>query len=225
MLYFGVVRDELDGGAQITASHNPGEYNGIKMVRREAFPLSGDAGIGEIAEMVTAGSIPAPTRRDPAGSSRAISSTTTWTKVMSLHRSRRRSSRSTSCSMPGSGMARTRRAAPVRSACPARRRGCASRSTARFPNHEANPLIEENRRDIVERVIAEQGRHRHRVGRRRRPMLLHRRHAASSSPAISSRRCSPTPSCSAPGREDHLRRARELRGEGHRRRASAARRS
>jgi phosphomannomutase len=37
MLYFGVVRDRLEGGAQITASHNPGRYNGIKMVRREAI--------------------------------------------------------------------------------------------------------------------------------------------------------------------------------------------
>ena len=45
MMYFAVARDGLDGGAQITASHNPKEYNGIKMVRREAFPLSGDAGI------------------------------------------------------------------------------------------------------------------------------------------------------------------------------------
>ncbi len=60
MMYFGVVRDRLDGGAQITASHNPGRYNGIKMVRREAFPLSGDAGIGEIRDMVTSGSLPAP---------------------------------------------------------------------------------------------------------------------------------------------------------------------
>ena len=52
MLYFAVVRDGLDGGVQITASHNPKEYNGIKMVRREAFPLSGDAGIGEISDMI-----------------------------------------------------------------------------------------------------------------------------------------------------------------------------
>src|SRR3712207_3403176 len=33
MLYYAVVKDNLEGGAQITASHNPGEYNGIKMVR------------------------------------------------------------------------------------------------------------------------------------------------------------------------------------------------
>ena len=71
MLYFGVVRDGLEGGAQITASHNPKEYNGVKMVRAEAFPLSGDAGIGEIREMVTSGTIPAPTRPrgKPIGSS------------------------------------------------------------------------------------------------------------------------------------------------------------
>src|SRR6187549_2087495 len=46
MLYFAVARDGHDGGVQITASHNPKEYNGIKMVRKEAFPLSGEAGIG-----------------------------------------------------------------------------------------------------------------------------------------------------------------------------------
>ena len=54
MMYFAVARDGHDGGAQITASHNPKEYNGIKMVRREAFPLSGDAGIGDIRDMIAA---------------------------------------------------------------------------------------------------------------------------------------------------------------------------
>ncbi len=55
MMYFAVARDGLDGGVQITASHNPGEYNGIKMVRREAFPLSGEAGINDIRDMISAG--------------------------------------------------------------------------------------------------------------------------------------------------------------------------
>src|SRR5262245_12264460 len=59
-LYFAVVEDGLDGGAQITASHNPGAYNGIKMVRSGALPLSGDAGIGDIRDMIAADRLPAP---------------------------------------------------------------------------------------------------------------------------------------------------------------------
>ena len=58
MLYYAVARDGHDGGAQITASHNPKQYNGIKMVRREAFPLSGDAGICDIRDMIASGSLP-----------------------------------------------------------------------------------------------------------------------------------------------------------------------
>ena len=44
-----------------------------------------------------------------------------------------------------------------------------------FPDHEPNPLLEENRRMIIERVRGERRRPRHRLGRRRRPLLLHRR--------------------------------------------------
>src|SRR5262245_60316998 len=63
MLYFAVARDGHDGGVQITASHNPKEYNGIKMVRKEAFPLSGDSGINDIRDMIAANRIPAPAGR------------------------------------------------------------------------------------------------------------------------------------------------------------------
>src|SRR5687768_1701537 len=60
MMYFAVARDGHDGGAQITASHNPKEYNGIKLVRREAFPLSGDAGIGDIRDAINQNQLPPP---------------------------------------------------------------------------------------------------------------------------------------------------------------------
>src|SRR5436309_14915075 len=62
-LYFAVARDRLDGGVQITASHNPKQYNGMKMVRAEAFPLSGDAGIDDIREMIAADRLPGPSAR------------------------------------------------------------------------------------------------------------------------------------------------------------------
>src|SRR5688500_16716000 len=60
MLYFAVVRDELGGGAQITASHNPGQYNGVKLVKAGALPLSGDAGIGDIRDMIANDRLPPP---------------------------------------------------------------------------------------------------------------------------------------------------------------------
>src|SRR5436190_9073483 len=59
MLYFAVARDGHDGGVMVTASHNPKQYNGMKMVRREAFPLSGEEGISNIRDMIASGTIPA----------------------------------------------------------------------------------------------------------------------------------------------------------------------
>lgn len=60
MLYFLVGDQGLDGGAMVTASHNPKAYTGIKLVREGALALSGEAGIGEIAKMIDQG-IPEPT--------------------------------------------------------------------------------------------------------------------------------------------------------------------
>ncbi len=51
MLYFLVGSQELDGGAMVTASHNPKAYTGVKLVREGALALSGDAGIGEIRDL------------------------------------------------------------------------------------------------------------------------------------------------------------------------------
>ena len=51
-LYFAVAKGHFDGGAEITASHNPKNYNGIKLVQREALPLSGDAGLSDIRDMI-----------------------------------------------------------------------------------------------------------------------------------------------------------------------------
>lgn len=55
MLYFAVAHYGYDGGLQITASHNPREYNGIKMVRAHAVPISGDSGIFKIRDLVLSG--------------------------------------------------------------------------------------------------------------------------------------------------------------------------
>lgn len=64
MLYFAVVAGKYEGGARRRRHRTTrsSTKNGIKMVRREAHPLSGDAGIGEIRDMVVNDAIPAPTR-------------------------------------------------------------------------------------------------------------------------------------------------------------------
>ncbi|MQX54753.1 phosphohexomutase domain-containing protein [Alcanivorax sediminis] len=51
-VYFGTVFHQADGGVQITASHNPADYNGMKLVRRGASPISGDTGLFEIRDRV-----------------------------------------------------------------------------------------------------------------------------------------------------------------------------
>jgi phosphomannomutase len=60
VLYHLVGSRELDGGAMVTASHNPKPYTGVKLIREGALALSGDAGIGEVRAMVEAGLPPAP---------------------------------------------------------------------------------------------------------------------------------------------------------------------
>ncbi len=53
-VYFYTAALKLDGGIMVTASHNPPQYNGMKFVREESRPISGDSGLGEI-EALAAG--------------------------------------------------------------------------------------------------------------------------------------------------------------------------
>jgi phosphomannomutase len=55
MLYYLVGSRDLDGGLMCTASHNPKDYTGAKLVARGALALSGEAGINEVRERIDAG--------------------------------------------------------------------------------------------------------------------------------------------------------------------------
>ena len=48
MVYFATANLKSDGGIMITASHNPADYNGLKLVREDAKPISGDSGLADI---------------------------------------------------------------------------------------------------------------------------------------------------------------------------------
>jgi phosphomannomutase len=152
MMYFAVVRDGLDGGAQITASHNPKQYNGVKMVRREAFPLSGDAGIDDIRDMVVNKNLSSASTR---------MGTLTQAHVLEDYAAKVMSFVDASKIKPfnvvldaGSGMGGL--VAPeLFKRLPCKTTRLCFDVDGTFPNHEANPLIEENRQDIVARVLAE----------------------------------------------------------------------
>ena len=55
-VYFATFHEKMDGGIMVTASHNPMDYNGMKLVREESRPISGDSGLNEIKELVRANS-------------------------------------------------------------------------------------------------------------------------------------------------------------------------
>lgn len=60
LFYWAIQSEKTDGGIMISASHNPKNYNGFKLYRQEAIPISGDTGIGEIKKLMMEGKILVP---------------------------------------------------------------------------------------------------------------------------------------------------------------------
>lgn len=56
--YFATFAEKLDGGIMVTASHNPPDYNGMKLVRADARPISGDTGLQDMRRLIESGSLP-----------------------------------------------------------------------------------------------------------------------------------------------------------------------
>jgi phosphomannomutase len=150
MLYFLVGSRELDGGAMVTASHNPKAYTGVKLVREGALAFSGDAGIGEVRAAIEGG-LPEP----PGGGS--VSEVDIYEEfhdhaLRSIDPSAVRPLRVVLDG--GNGMAGPMVGPLVE------RLGVDAIETywepdGEFPDHEPNPLLPENREFIVDRVRAE----------------------------------------------------------------------
>src|ERR1700716_1188792 len=56
--YFATFAEKLDGGIMVTASHNPPDYNGMKFVREQARPISGDTGLQQMRAAIESQSFP-----------------------------------------------------------------------------------------------------------------------------------------------------------------------
>jgi phosphomannomutase len=151
MVYFAVGDLELDGGAAVTASHNPKDYTGMKIVRRGALPVGGDSGLPEIRTRALAD--PGP----PKGGG-SIREEDIWPgfveRVLSFV--------DVDAIKPlrvvidaANGMAGAM-LPPVLQRLPIDALRYFFEPDGTFPNHEPNPLLPENREFITSKVVEEQ---------------------------------------------------------------------
>ena len=154
MMYFFSAKNEMDGGAIITASHNPKDWNGIKMVGKGAYALSGDAGIKEIKEAVLAGRFaddPPPSGPEPE--QRTIEDDyarhcLSFIDVANLKRTK-------AVLDTGNGMGAVGAAAIFAHLPSVETVRMYFELDGTFPNHPPDPLEAANRREIEARVVTE----------------------------------------------------------------------
>jgi phosphomannomutase len=151
-LYFATAFYGVDGSVMITASHNPPEYNGLKVSRREAVPVGYDTGLADLERMV-AGGLRAASRRPGKVRFRDIRSD----YIAHLARFRARLSQSNrnlraviDCS---NGMAGIYLHDAWQAMGPLTL--MFELPDGRFPNHAPNPLVEENLSALKARVREE----------------------------------------------------------------------
>ena len=151
-LYFAVGHLEEPGGAMVTASHNPKEYNGFKLCREDAIALSGEGGIFQIRDLILSGKL--PKAREYSGSVEKGDITLEYAKHC-------RSFINTQGLRPlkivvdaGNGMA-GKMLPPIFEGLPFEYVPMYFEPDGSFPNHPPNPIEPENMKDLQERVVNE----------------------------------------------------------------------
>lgn len=149
MIYFAVGEYNLSGGAMITASHNPGEYNGIKFCHEEAKPISEETGLLDIKKLV----IEANFTDKPAGSITEKDVSEAWIDhVMSFIEGKQLKPLRIAVDA-GNGMAG--KIFPIlQERVPFEVEQMYFELDGTFPNHIANPLIPENIVDLQKKVTS-----------------------------------------------------------------------
>jgi len=147
MAYFAIGSLECDGGLCVTASHNPGQYNGMKLCREGAKPISKDTGIAEI-EAMCAESYPAPVARPGTEEHRDLLAAYVEHVARFAHLERDISVAIDAAN----GMAGHTLPGVLERVPRIRAHTLYTEPDGTFPNHEANPLKEENLVDLKKLV-------------------------------------------------------------------------
>jgi len=144
LIYFGTAHFEFDASVMITASHNPAHYNGMKISRSKALPVGYDSGLAELEKMIQQ----EPVVTEPKGKVEDIDVKTTYINFLNGY----------TIDYDGLNMAID---------CSNGVAGLFARTIfgnspeyiyedvdGTFPNHEPNPLIEDNVEDLKKTVLA-----------------------------------------------------------------------
>jgi phosphomannomutase len=149
VVYWTVGSRELDGGLMCTASHNPKGYTGAKLVKRGAIALSGDSGIGELREIVTSGE-PGPASSTPGEI--ATEDVAEEFRAAALGYIDAGSIRPLKVVLDGGNGMAGPMVGPLLDSFPIEQVATYWEPDGEFPDHEPNPLLEENRRFIIDKV-------------------------------------------------------------------------
>ncbi|MDX6547615.1 MAG: phosphomannomutase [Gaiellales bacterium] len=147
MLYFAVGEYGYEGGIQVTASHNPSRYNGMKIVRRGALPVGGDTGLEQIKALTT-GELPAAAGRGEISQRDVYAGF--HDRVMRFIDAG--AVRPLKVVLDGSNGMAGPMIGPLLERLPIEAIPYHLDPDGRFPNGEPNPLLEENRQFAIERV-------------------------------------------------------------------------
>ncbi|HZT93127.1 MAG TPA: phosphomannomutase/phosphoglucomutase [Gaiellaceae bacterium] len=156
MLYFAVGSLGLEGGVMVTASHNPKEYTGMKLVRRGALPVGGESGLLDVRDRAVS-EADTPGFRHPTCPEGTIAPHDVWPAYVE----RVLSFVDLEAIRPlrvvidaANGMAGVM-LPPVLERLPIEAVRCYFEPDGSFPNHEPNPLLPQNREFIVRKTLEE----------------------------------------------------------------------
>ena len=151
MVYFAVGELALDGGIAVTASHNPKEYTGMKIVRRGALPVGGESGLLDIRDRARSGQWDDAERgeiREEDIWDRFVERVLSFVDVESLRPLRVVIDAANG--MAGAMLPPVLDRLPMLDVV-----RCYFEPDGSFPNHEPNPLLPENREFIIRKTTDE----------------------------------------------------------------------